>query len=742
MKEMARYLRIFAILACVGLAAASSTAYCAEDEFILRSTTLDFTLRSVGGGEDSAKFQEYRDVPSGLDGSLFTQYRRGADHYELNWNNIGLGDQYIGIEGGRQGRFTGKLFYDKIPHRFANDALSLFSGVGTGYQTVPDSVQTYLQGAANSADTAVRLNSALASDGTLSDIWLQRKTFGTNLNYVVNEPLNLKLNYRNERREGTRPLFGTFGFGSTVEAFEPIDYDTKEWNFAAEFARKNQYLTASYTSSTFDNRIGEMRWDNPFRVTDSSSAPVTGLLDLYPDNRYHNFALSGVLSQIAKKGTLSGTVSWGKMKQDDALVPYTTNTALAQAFLPANQPMVDGSPVTKVDAEVKTTLYNFQYTHRLSEKSGIKARYRMYDYDNRTPVVDFGGSVRADSAWSGGVRENEVISHKQKTWNLDWDYEVGPQTTVSLGYVNDNMRRHHREVEDQTDDRYLVSVDHRTLNWLTVHGSYEHGRRRYDSYDYTVPFPGNSAPPQIPWLRKYDEANRDQDLFRLMATAIPAENFALTATLGTGSSRYRDSSFGLLKSRQADYGLDADYALANGGNVFLFWSQENYTNDQAARQWNPNGAGDPYVTDPTPDSANNWSVNSKDKVKTLGGGFTLPVVPKKLGLEVKSSYTRGDGLLKFSGPLADSVADPIADYNNVDDTKLYVVDAGLNYDATRDVSFKVGWAYEQFKCDDFSGNAPNVPTAANGNYQGALLAGTLPAPYNAHWLYCRVRFRF
>lgn len=700
----------------------------------------------VSGERDSAKFLEYRDI-GGLTGTYMQDYRNGPLFHSILWDSIGQGDQRLVISGRRQGDWYGQFYYDVLPHRFAFDALSLYRGLGTGNLEIPDAIQANLQASTSSADSADRLQAALDSDGFLTDVWLKRQTVGGKLELVASEPLNVRVEWQNEQREGTRPFFGSFGFNNTVETLEPIDYNTEDIRLIAEYAGGNKFLSASYYNQRFENDIDAMIWDNPFRITDSTSGnaylqtyqsgPESGLLDLYPDNRFHNWTLSGGLSQFGgRTGALSGTLSWGKMKQNDNLYAYTTNTAVTGnddgvAFDPTNPANL---PVQKIDAEVETRLYDLNYSIRPWERSSLKARYRMYEYQNNTPSYQFPGWVRADTAWQEGIIISEPFSHKRTSYSLDWQYDLARRTYLTLGYRNDQMEREHREVSDSDEDTFSVEVDWKSMQWLSLHLGYEHGNRRYDSYDFTVPFPGNPNPPQLPFLRKYDEANRDRNALSLIATAVPTENFAITGSVGWSDNDYPDSPYGLRAAKQYHYSLDADYAFMDGGSIYAFAARELYKNDQTSREWTSPAQATP------PTSNLDWNALSEDNVTTLGGGIVIPIQPRKLDVRLSGWRTKGNGSVQFSGPLADTRSS--LDYWNVDDTTQTYLDAQVRYTVSRTLGLTLGYAWQGFDIDDFSQDSPNVVTNPAGNYNGGLLMGTMPQSFNAHILYGRVYYSF
>jgi hypothetical protein len=55
----------------------------------------------------------------------------------------------------------------------------------------------------------------------------------------------------------------------------------------------------------------------------------------------------------------------------------------------------------------------------------------------------------------------------------------------------------------------------------------------------------------------------------------------------------------------------------------------------------------------------------------------------------------------------------------------------------------LGYLWEKFNYDDYNADGFGyVPTDAAGNYQGALLSGTLPEDYDVHMVYTQLTLRF
>lgn len=779
------------------------------------SGTVSVTVRTVDNERESAKFEEYREIPDGVSGDVMLKYRRDDGYFlDLKAKDIAEDDQYLRFGAGRYGKYRIELIYDKIPHRFAFGAKTLFSGVGSGNLVLGDALQQSLQnvGTDNVGDldgngtpnqTADR-NIALANrlrdffaGASSVDLELFRKTGRVNADVTALDPFNFRVEFSKEEREGTRPFFGSFGFGNTVELAEPIDYDTTQLKLIAEYTKKPIYLNATYYLSIFENNISTLTWDNPFRAVDSTTptaytttfaaGPSRGLIDLYPDNKYHNIALTASIADLPLKSRLSATASWGWMRQDENLVPFTTNTAITTGALdglggtvPFDTSDPANLPARNVDAKVDTTLVNVLLTSRPMNFMHVKARYRFYEYDNDTGLIAFPGHVRTDAVWEPHVDENlqpilEVnvpTGFKKHTAGIDLGFDVFKASRLTLGYTFEKTKRENREVESQNDNIYKVSFDTSPLSWLDLKASYERAARR-GHYDFLIPFIAThisaeeveaieaGAPvAQLPFLRKYDEANRDRDTIQFLATVYPIEPLTITGHVLYGKDDFIESPFGLLDDKRSLYAIDADFALTDRLNLYAFYSFEKFKNRQKARQWTPTTgciidgdttAGectDPFTAVTGIDSPSNWDVENEDKIHTFGGGLKISVMPKKLDLDLSYIYSKADGKIKISSPVGENNdVDPNnfipLDFTNVDDSRLMTLHAKLKYRLKKGISITLGYLWEKFKVDDFSIDGfTNIPTTSTGAYNAALLMGTLWKDYSVNVVYTKLTYRF
>jgi len=70
----------------------------------------------VGVKGNGAKFNEYRDLRSGVHGHIGLQYDAEKNHLDFSADDMGYRDQKYEMDGGRWGSFKYHLGYDEIPH--------------------------------------------------------------------------------------------------------------------------------------------------------------------------------------------------------------------------------------------------------------------------------------------------------------------------------------------------------------------------------------------------------------------------------------------------------------------------------------------------------------------------------------------------------------------------------------------------------------------------------------------------
>lgn len=724
----------------------------------------------VDGDRDSAKFNEYRDQTDGASIDFDLLHRKQGKYFLwLKANNLTKNDWKLDFSTGAYGKYKVEFNYDQIPHRFAFDARTLYSGVGSGTLTIPDSTQSYLQATPGAGNTqqinlANRLTNTIFPGASFVDLELMRHRSGVNFEVNALSPVNFRTELSWERRTGTRPFGTSFGFGAAIESPEPIDYETFNRRFMAEYAKDNLFANVTYNYSTFHNNIGTVTFDNPFRATDSTNASAysqnvqngasKGLIDLYPDNKAENLSISGTVSKLPGNSRFSANASWGQMRQNDPLVAYTTNTAIIPGAavqggvgaVPFNASNRANLPVNSIDAKVNTSLYNFLFTSNPAKALHLKAKYRNYEYNNKTAPINFPGGVTFDQVWNPTPEENIPLSYRKSTASIEGGYDLFKGTRLTMTYTNDNMRRKHREVANSTENSYKVAVDSKPVKWLDLRTWYEWTSRR-GAYDYTVPFEGETVTPQLPFLRKFDEANRDSNRAQFLATVYPTDSISLTGSLTSSKDNYKDSLFGLLNSEQQTYALDVDYSVTDRLDLYSFFGHERYKRHQRARQWTPASFNDPYTTATGFASNSNWDAVGTDVTKSFGGGLKYEIIPEKMAFDAQYSYSKTNGVMSFMSPLGSSSNDANAfspiDFPNIDTTTIQTIHTKLNYELKKNLFMTLGWISERYNNKDITNiGFAYIPTTVTGAFNSAVLMGALPKNYNVNTIYSKFTIKF
>jgi MtrB/PioB family decaheme-associated outer membrane protein len=669
-------------------------------------------LTAADGEEDSSKFEEYRDISQPVAGDVSIEAEKDKRLYiKGSAVNVGRDDPSVDAAAGQYGKYDLDFQYDRLVHRYAYDANTLYSGIGSSVMTLDDTLQANVQAAPTSTDAAIILNGAMAT-AAIGDPEITRDRFKLGFRLTALEPFNINVAVGHETREGTRPFAGAFNNSEMVALFEPIDYETTDLRITGEYNRRNMLLNFAYHYSQFTNAIDTLTFDNPLRATDAALGPSTGRIDLAPDNQYHNLSLTGAWTHLPGNSQITASAALGWMLQDDELVPFTSNTALTAPALPVNS----------ADAQVNTSLYYLRLTSRPLPFMRIKANLRYYDYDNQTDRIDFtGGYVETDEAVIGTAITNLPTSYTKTRAGLDLEFDVLTRTRLGVGYKFEHTDRENREVERQDDNTIKSFLDTRALDWMDIRASYERTDRQIGDYNYDVYLLSGDDIGELPQVRKYDQADMVRDRYGISATVYPAQAWSLSGSFTYGTDDFEDSPYGLLEDNHYIVSMDTDYMFNERANANLFYTYEKYENSQRGS-----------------DSGTDWTASGEDLIQTVGAGVTLALIPRRLDLDLTYSFSDADGDLSFTSPSGSFAA-----FDAVDDAKIHALKTKLSYRFSEHMVLSLGYLWEKFDYEDYNTDGFSyVPTDAAGNYQGALLSGTLPRDYDAHMVYTQLTLKF
>ena len=677
----------------------------------------------------NSKASEYRDF-NVVSGDVLLSYDKPDKHHlELSGEHIGQSDQQYSLGGGRYGAFDLNIKYGELPHQYAYDAKTLYSGVGSADLNINDALQTDLQNLTGDPQAQTNLLINVLSDAESGDPGILRKSQSLNLSVLALDPFRFRIETGMETKKGTRPRFGSFGLANTIELFEPIDSKTMDIRLVGEYAGKNLFLNAAYYYQIYDNNLNYLDFDNPFRIDDTLGGPAEGRIALAPDNQYQGISLSGSYGNLPLHTRLSATASLGWMTQDADLNAFTTNSAVT---VPIDYTDPSNLPRDSANTKVDTTLLQLKLSSRPSSFMNISGGYYFFDYDNRSDVLNFvNGYVNSDSLPVTTPVKTLPVSYKKTKTDLDLGFRLASATRLNLNYDYKTTDRTNSEVERQKDHVFGAAFDTRPKDWLDLRLAYDHTMTDIDGYNYQVYLDSGQDLSELPTLRKYNQADVDKDRFRLSATVHPTPTAALSSHLTYGVDNYTDSPFGLVENKYLGAGIDLDWTLFRRLNLHGFYNYEQYRNFQVGRGYfDADGDGTPTEID--------WSAEGIDQVNTLGLDINYTILSDRLFFKLSYIYSKVDGKIDFGNPGVNALA-----FDEVDDVVFHQFESSIAYAFTKKFRFKIGCLWEKTDYSDYNKSGFTLlPVNNNDTYNGAVLSDTLPKSYDVLAFYTMLTFHF
>ncbi len=710
----------------------------------------------VGAGyasEDSLKFGEYNGLED--EGGFFIgniQVRKYIapdgpkdTYWELDGRNLGLDSRSLYMEYSRTNLFRVNFEYDQIPHNRFNDGLTPFIGTGTRNQTLP-------AGWVGAGSTA-GLTALVPSLRGTGDIETERQRYGGGFDWRLTDRWSLSGNYRHEEKDGTDTIgaiFGTNGGnprGSVI--VRPIDYESEEFDFAVNYNGDRGQYSLSYHLSVFDNNEPYLFWDNPFNLGGwdagaNFSDDARGRMGSEPDNHAWKINFAGGYN-LGMRTRLSGSVSYGQMKQDESFLPFSS-------VFPAPIPL----PRDSLNGEIETLYANINVSTRVTSRLSLKGRYTYDERDNNTPrdiYVRIAGDAGAQGALiSGNARVNWPYSLERHKLDLEGSYNLYdflPGTRISAGYEFESKDRDFTEF-DSTDEhtgkvRLSFTPSAVAGGWVR----YQHQERSGDStYVSNQPFRTGHNPDYIafleandpgglfendPLLRKFHLADRDRDQVAAALNFYPSDVVALTLSGRYNKDDFDNSQVGLLDSENSSVSFDAAFTPNKKISLHGFVTYENYKYRQRAFE-HPGFLGD---LTPTTDrfavfGDNFWGMESEEDVVTGGAGIDWNVIEDKFNIKADilvslantetTPFDVGTGLQPTLA-LPDLKSD------------LYRFTLEGEYKYRENMGVRVRYLYEEFDTSDFALDLVSVNTLSN-----VILLGNGTPNYSDHvigvsWFY-------
>jgi MtrB/PioB family decaheme-associated outer membrane protein len=674
------------------------------------SSFVDFGVRGTGfaAGSDEARFQRYQDLRNGPTLDVFRYASdTGSRLFTVQADHVGYRDQRYAASYDDYGKLKVSFEWNQTPLFYSDTTATLYTSPSPGVLRLDDAIQSGIQNGTTTLATAV-------GQAQTFDLRQQRDMLRVKLTYSATEHLDWNLSLTNTTKNGNQPWAGTFGFGDAVELAVPLDTRTTDLGTALEWADGRGMMRLAYDGSFFRNSISTLTWDNPQRVTDSATAgPSQGSMALWPNSNLNTVSATGMLN-LPWRSHATAYLSVGDSSQNDALIPFTINSALPT--IPLDR--------TTADAEARVTAMTYAFTSRPASALWFSARYSSSDFDNRTPVFHVANTVAYDTTVEavpqGGTSPYSVSRH---TFDADASLTPLPYTAFRLGYTHEEIDQTYRTFASTAEDTVRASADATGINWLTLRAVYEHATRVGSGLDtLTLAEIGEQVS-----LREFDIANRNTDRVSGVVYVTPLSSLSFNGTVSVGKEDYPGAEFGLRSNTNHSYSGGVDFVPLAAVSMGVSYEYDAYDALQGSREANPGV----QFTDPTRD----WTTDGADKAQTVTASMDLLKLGRKTDVRVAYNYSHAESLYVY-GLVPNSTLPPVVQLPTVVNTfQRGTID--VRYYVSRHISLGGAYWFDQYRVNDFALGAQTLTTLAEPSF---LMLGNVSRPYTANTLMGRLTY--
>jgi len=687
---------------------------------------IDFGIRGTVFGSDSdpARYQRYRDLRDGGTIDRFRLFKDTSEYrYSVQADHIGYRDQRFSGSYTNFGNVKASFEWNQIPLFYSQDTRTLYDTPSPGVLALNDGTQSGIQNKTLTLATAL-------SGASAFDLRTRRDIANANLTYSATPNVDLSVTFRNTQKQGAYPWGGSFGIGGAIatELPVPVDHRTTDLGTSLEYSNDVAYARLAYDGSFFHNNVTTLTWDNPARVTDSPTAgPAQGRMSLWPNTTMNTVSASGGV-KLPGHSRASAYISVGNMSNDDALLPFTVNSALVSPSL-ARQ---------TADVKARVTAMNYLFTSRPTTMVWFSARYRQYEFDNRTEPFDVQNGVNFDTTIVALNKESEPFGQTRHTFDADATFSPVRYVGFRAGYTREDVDRTYRIVEKTTEDVARASVDLTGLPWLTVRGVFEHSKRR----DSAVNSLELLAIGEQPTLRQYDISDRDQDRFSTIIMVTPVSALSFNTTVAFGRQEYPGTNFGLRNNDNHVYSVGFDYVPSDHVSLGGSYGFEKYTALQASRTANPLPANTvAFLNAPAQqfnDPRRDWTDDSADRVHTIDASMDLLKLIPRTDIKFAYDYSRAESTYTYGLAANTVIAAPLQLAPVMNELQRGTVDG--RYFLTRRVAVGLVYWYDKYKVDDFALSPVSSLAQPATATPALMMLGYFYRPYTANSLMGRLTY--
>ena len=745
--------------------------------------TWELGFRSTTTTGDEARYQRYEDLKSGLASKISIGKETNAVAYDFSAANVGYDDQHYAFGYNRYGKAKFDLSFNGQPLNYAFNSLTPFRDAGNNKWTLDPALRTRVQnkepgivGIGTTAATNVAsIYRSIATEFAMS---AQRNTLDMGLKYQVNKLASVDFAYKMVQKSGNQPYGAAFAFNNAEELPMTLDNSVNEITAGIEFA-KNEYgmLRAEYFGSFFKQNLPSMEWDSPLRATDfdngkvpplgpwdpsgysNGNGPAFGRMSMAPSSAMNMLRVSA-LYKMPSHTTLNGQFAILRMSQDDDILPFTTNTKIAQTATYAYFPGLAKLPRPSAEGQVDGLNAVINFATRPTDYFAFDMKYRFNDHKNQTPEWNGSYNVRFDAVpeYVPGAKA-EGLNVRQSTVETGATFSLPNHgTALRFGYILDDTKRNDRVFANMTDYTFRASLDAYQNQYFSLRGLIESTRRVGSGLSLEYLDEGGAQEA----LRFYDEADMDRIKNSVILGLTPSSKFDLNLSVGTQNDDYNGEGqeFGLLKNDNTSFSITGNYYVNDKVTFGGMYGADKWTTDQASRTANPfSGVVGAYES--WNDPLRNWNLGNEEKIKSAGLWLDLIQALPQTDVRFAFNFSDSDLGYTYSGPRIAALLNPdnlalrdprdarpcstgiascFIPFANVTNTwSQYKID--LRHMFKDNLGVGLGYRYEKFEIVDFATTdvTPGVPRM---DPLGAITTGYGNRPFTGSTAVVKLIYKF
>ena len=634
-------------------------------------------------------------------------WRLGLDSRRIEFNYIDQGTQSFQVD------------YREIPNYRFSDGATPYRAIGS--DTLP--LASTWQIAEGSSNTT----GFITLDESLSDLSIDTKRRRLDLSYgrKLSKIWSLDIDYRHETKKGARTIGSIFGYtGGNPRAVilpAPVDYKTDNIEIMFNYATSRVQFSFGMYASFFSNDETSLIWQNAYGHQSQWADPVhfpdaEGQLALAPDNSYMQFK-GYVGFNLTPSTRLSADMSFGRMEQDELLLPYTINPDLL-----VHTPV----PLTTLDGKINTTMFNVRLTSQLARRLGLALNYHYDDRDNKTPQAAYPyiGGDSQNQRDDEDARINLPYSFRKQKADAILTYRFSGGIRLKGGVEYSDYSREYSEVTDSDELTWLAGIKYSGLETAAFRFDYRNSSRDVEAYVGNALLIESHLPGAVeedewenhPLLRKYYLTDRDRDEFRFRADFFPTTMLNIGLSASYFNDDYDEGYFGLNEAKIRSGTIDFGVYPTENISVTAYWTIENYDASQSGISFrNTTMAEDPD---------NIWFADSEDDVSTYNVSMAFTEIGadkgwKGFSLGFDYTYSNTESLIDVTAVTL--TTEPLPELTS----KLRSLSAWAILEVGSSSSIRFSVENSKLSTKDFSLDTVETDTLSN-----VLLLGESAANYN------------